>query len=253
MLGEQLLIVSNPKGRRRKRKMPGRNSKGRFMKRSAARASNPKRRRRRRASNPSRSHKVRYRTRTVTKYKTRRASNPSRRHRRRRSNPGFKLGGRGMIGKLSNRLAPAIIGGAGALATDLLFQKTPIGSYIPAMFTTGYAKYATRAAGVLLVGFAMGKVKPAWKNDVIAGGLAVVAYSLLKDLANSVGGMALADYGEGNDLSYMNPASALNSYMQNYPSSAVPLPLTPAQVVASQKSGMHSYLLNDGYNSADLF
>ena len=149
-------------------------------------------------------------------------------HRRHRVRNPFRLGG------LTNQLMPAVIGAASALGADVILQKTPLSTYIPAMFTTGYLKYVPRAAAVFLAAWVAGKVKPAWRNEALAGGLAVVVYSLLKDVANGAG-MALADYDDSPDydstreLGYMSPGTrvdaylpggqpqVLNSYMQNYP------------------------------------
>lgn len=154
------------------------------------------------------------------RYVTRRAHG----HRRHRVRNPFSMGG------ITNKLMPAFIGAASALASDMLLQKTPIGTYIPASLTTGYLKYIPRAAAVFLTAWVIGKVKPSWRNEALAGGLAVVVYSLLKDLANGAG-LSLADYDDVpdyRDLGYMNPASGvqsylpsgspqLESYMQNYP------------------------------------
>jgi hypothetical protein len=217
------MIVSNPKG-------------SRSLKRSTKTMAKRRQPAALRKYWASHSHKRRSKKRYVA-----RAANPRRRHRHR--NPiSFSASG------LTNKLAPALIGAVSALGADLLLQKTPIGGYIPAAFSTGYLKYIPRALAVYAAAFVLGKVKPSWKNEALAGGLAVVAYSALKDVANNVGGMSLADYDDVPDystLGYMGPGAQVGSYMQNYPN------LSVARTPSPVHGPIGAYMLND-YNTANL-
>lgn len=238
MAVETLMIVSNPKrSRQRSIHMAKRRQPAALRKYWASHS------RKKRSSH----RKISYR---------RRHANPHRRHRRR--NPM----GLGSVSSVTNKIMPAFIGAASALGADFLLQKTPLGGMVPTMFTTGYLKYLPRAAAVFLAAFIVGKVKPQWRNEALAGGLSIVMYSLLKDVAAGAG-VGLADYDDVPDystLGYMSPGSQLGAYMgdgrpprlagfgyrppvleeymQNYPNSPSGGPIG-------------AYMLND-YNTANL-
>lgn len=155
MPGEQLLILSNPRGRR----MPRRNAKGRFVKGGAARASNPRRAHKRKAK-----RKGRARSTAVA---------------RRSSYPMYRRNPRGgFLAVLTNGALPAAVGAGGALAADFALSYLPL----PENLRAGAMRHVSRAAAaVLLGGAASYLVKPALALQIGTGALTVAFHGAFKD------------------------------------------------------------------------
>jgi hypothetical protein len=231
MTGMYEIALVNPRGgKRRRRKMPARDAKGHFIKRR----SNPKKGKKRRrkhvaaAAPAPKRHKRKSSLRGRKHTKTRKTVhgytrkshvkshkrwvNPMRKHRRRHrrhSNPRLSLRG------FTSHIAPAAIGAAGALASDYVLGL--VQSYLPSMLTTGLPRYATRAAMVFGVSFAIGKVAGQSKGqDVLAGGLAVIFYQMFRELLSQYAPAVNQQMFAGTDevtIGYIDPASPVGAYM----------------------------------------
>lgn len=160
MSGEELLILSNPRGGRRR--LPGRDSKGRFLKRGAGgRRRNP---RAKAAAAPKK--KRRGRARAHTNWGT------VRRHRR-RVNPRS-----GFLDTLTRGAVPAAIGAGGALAADFALSWVPL----PERLKTGWLKHLSRAgAAVLMGGVASYLVNPALALQLGTGALSVAFHGAFRE------------------------------------------------------------------------
>jgi len=168
----ELLIASNPS--KRKRKMSRKQRAAAMRNLAKARAARGPRRR-----NPS----------PVTLA----ALNPSRRKRRakggvryvkRRRNPSLLRSPGSLI---RGQLMPALIGGGGAVANDLLYNLAL--SALPAttpgvdLFRTGYGRHVGKAASALLLAWAARFVVGAKTADTMgAGALTVVGYNVVREL-----------------------------------------------------------------------
>lgn len=174
----ELMLVANPK-RRRRRKNPHR--------RHRSRRSNPHRRHRRRRSNPMRSHR-------------RRRHNPVRRYRRRRSNPSMSI--RGLQSSIVPTLKEGLIGATGALALDAVWGY--VGPQLPATISSSpYLQYAVKALTAVAVGWAGGHLLKGKGRDLAIGGVTVATHDMLKSVLQSSfptlfgagGSLALSGYG----------------------------------------------------------
>jgi hypothetical protein len=171
----ELLVASNPSGRKKRR--------GQSPKQRAASLRNLKKARRaqspRRRSNPVA------------------AANPSRRRKRRakggvsyikrRRNPGFslrKLSPRGLVAKAM----PALVGGGGAVANDLLYNAAL--NALPATFApdmvenlrTGMLRHVGKAASAILLTMLAGFVLPRRIAEQMGtGALTVVGYNVVRE------------------------------------------------------------------------
>ena len=231
------IAVLNPRRKRRSKSkrskaMPFRNSKGRFVKRSAKA---PKRRKHKRHANPIKKVAHKKRSRKVarksakrrpavgyvvgTKRIRRRKLNPRRRHhyaKRRHRNPRFSVSG------ITSQLVPAAIGAGGAIALDVLLGY--VSPMLPATITTGYAKHGLRIAGALGVGFVAKKFLGSKGHAVAEGALIVALYKLMTDVlvqyAPAAVTVGLGDYEEvaidntADQIgAYMDPAARLGAYL----------------------------------------
>lgn len=210
MHGELLLV--NPRAKR------GKN--GRFVKRTRAKRKNSRRRRRNpvaavAAVNPRR----RRRRNPVAAF----AANPRRRRRarrvyatssrRRRRNPRFSLA----PSSLMNFVAPAAIGGTGALLLDIGLAAIPL----PEQFKSGPLNTLAKVGGAMLLGYGVGKVKSGWGKPVTLGALTVIAYGAIRELATRFAPQlpGLSDFPD-YQVGYIDPApqlqgsSAMGAYMQ---------------------------------------
>lgn len=207
MAGELLLI--NPRRRKRRGGMPAglkrywaakRNPRG--VPRSGVR----KPRRRNRARAGQRGYKAR--ATRVGRYMRARAkrsyANP--RRRRARRNPLPTLRG------LQGMLTPALIGGAGAVALDVLYAQLPI----PAAYKAGAFAPVVKAAAVIAVGEIARKLRVGGRMVDIAVGtsLAIIAANFIRaQVATTFPSVAMGaylDYGYDNpQLSYASAAPFL--------------------------------------------
>lgn len=149
-----------------------------------------------------------------------RAHNRMRRHRRhhqRMPNP-FSVRG------LTSQLTPALIGAAGAVATDVAMAYLPL----PTTLQSGWANILARAAVAIGVGYAAGMVADKRVGQEVGlGGLVVVGYSALKQalaptLGTSIKGLSgLADFGDYTPAYSSYPIgstygmSGVGAYMRN--------------------------------------
>jgi hypothetical protein len=172
----ELMLVANPKRRRKHRKH--------------ARRSNPHRRHHRhRARNPHRRHRRR---------------NPSyRRHRvhhRRHHNPSFSLGS--MKGMIKPVLKEGFIAAGGALMLDAAWGY--INPKLPATIASSpYLQFAVKCLVAIGVGTLGGKFLRGKGRDLAVGGVTVAAHDMLKNVLQtslpnvfgSGGSLALSGYG----------------------------------------------------------
>lgn len=198
----QLMLV-NP--RRKKRRKMSALQRQYFGKR---RASSPARRRRRRASVSGLSNPRRRRRRATV------AHHASRRHRRRRVSIRARRNPRAMShGALSFReitsgkvlkdfVLPAAIGGAGALALDVLWGVLPI----PPQFKTGQFAPVFKALGVLGIGaLASGPLPPRLVKPAVFASLTIMAYNFAKvTLQQSMPNVPLGAYIDGHMGAYIS-------------------------------------------------
>ena len=173
-MSKELIVASNPKKRRSaKQKAASR----RNIKKAQAATRRGGRKRRRNVTT----------TRTTARRRspTRAASAP----RRRRSNP---RGGFGLKGIVANQLMPALIGGAGAVGNDMLFNIVPL----PVMLKIGPMRHLGKAATALAIGFVASFFAKKKTADTIAiGALTVVGYNVVRDLVSRFApGIAMGEY-----------------------------------------------------------
>lgn len=205
MQGGEVLLI-NPRSKR--------DSKGRFIKRHRARRKSTSGRRRRRR-NPVAALAANPRRRRRRKNPIALAANPRRRrrvvrassHRRRRRNPRFALSG-----TLGNFIAPAFLGGAGALALDVGMSALPI----PDQFKSGPLGALAKVAGALALGWGVGKIRSGWGRPVTLGALTVIAYGVTRELAQRFAPTlpGLSDF-QDYQVGYIDPAPVLQNQGAN--------------------------------------
>jgi hypothetical protein len=109
----------------------------------------------------------------------------------------------GIAGFMTGTLVPSAIGGAGALALDVLMGVLPL----PPAFKAGPMAPVVKLAGAIGLGFAAGMVAPRRiANQIAAGAITVTLYGLAKTMLVKVSGgriPGLASYVDGYDESAM--------------------------------------------------
>jgi hypothetical protein len=180
----ELMLVANPKRRRKHRK-------------HARRRSNPHRRHARRRHNPRRRRATGYLV--GSRRIRRRKMNPHRRHRR-HHNPSFSLGSvKGMIKPV---LKEGFIAATGAIALDAAWGY--INPKLPATIASSpYLQFAVKCLVAIGVGVVGGKVLRGRARDLAVGGVTVAAHDMLKNVLQtslpsvfgSGGTLALSGYG----------------------------------------------------------
>ncbi|MGH8336548.1 MAG: hypothetical protein ACRETL_06985 [Gammaproteobacteria bacterium] len=197
----ELLLVSNP--RKRKRKMTAKQKKYFGKKRKAHRrrkvapvAAAPRRRRRK-----ARTHKRPANARREVGYAVgnapirRRKLNPHRRHHaRRHRNPSL----RNITGQLMPTVKAGAWGAAGALGLDVLWGLV-VGN-LPSIATyiaNPYVGFAAKAAGAVVVGSVGGHLAKGKGRELAVGAMTVVTHDFLKTLLQ---GMAPTIFGVGGSL-----------------------------------------------------
>lgn len=182
-MAHELLIATNPSRRRRKLSAKQRAAALRNLRKARrARKSGGTRRRRRNpiaAANPSRRRRRRAAARFV-------------RRMRRRRNPSFSLRKFSPRALMRNAV-PALVGGGGALANDVLYNVAL--NLVPATFApdivanlrSGQLRHVGKAASALLLGTLAGFVLPRRTAEQMSvGALTVVGYNVVRDVANAV-------------------------------------------------------------------
>jgi len=241
-MSEELLVIGNPRGRRRRRNARGQFVSGRTHRRRRRNpiAANPRRRRRRRrnpiaaiAANPRRRRRRNPVALANPRHRRRRRTNPRythwgtvRRHRR-RTNPRFPLSPRGLM----NALIPAGTGALGAIGLEVAMSYVPL----PAQFQTPLWKNVARLIGAFGIGYVASYVVGRERaKQVTLGALTVLSYSAIKELiAQNFPQLGLSGTTQCYDMSdlqlgYTNPAAMLTSARQNgmgaYMRSSMPTP-----------------------------
>ncbi len=123
---------------------------------------------------------TRRRTTTRKRRTKRRRSNPAatRRTYYRRSNPRRRMPSINSI--INNQVMPAIVGGTGAVANDMLVNLLPL----PAQFKSGWMRHISKAVGAVAIGILGGFVLTKRTADQLgAGAMTVVGYNVVRDLA----------------------------------------------------------------------
>lgn len=192
----ELMLVANPKRRRRRK-----------SRRARSRRNNPRHRRGHRRPrarrNPVRRYHRRHRARRnpARRYHRRHRArrNPVRRYRARR-NPSFSMSG--LKGMVKPVLMEGLVGAGGALALDAAWGY--INPKLPASIATSpYLQFAVKCLAAIGVGFLGGKVLKGKGRDLAVGGVTVAMHDMLKStLQQSVpsvfgagGSLALSGYG----------------------------------------------------------
>lgn len=226
----ELLLVSNPKRRRKKAKhhRKGRMPAGLKKYWAARRAgkSAPKRRRRKAV----RAHKRRRHSgvrRAATGYTVgtrkirRRKLNPHRRrYSRRHRNPSL----RGLTGQILPTVKSGAWGAAGALGLDALWGL--IAGRLPAFaayLTNPYVSYAAKAAGAVAVGSLGGKIARGRGREMAVGAMTVATHDLFKSLMIQ---MAPTIFGPGGSLplgSYLSGQDYMPGAFGSYLSGSAPI------------------------------
>lgn len=203
----ELLLVSNPKRRRKKAKH---HRKGRmppalkaYWAGKRGKKTSHRKRRRSHARKHHRAHRRPAGARSATGYVVgtrkirRRKLNPHRRHRaryHRRRNPSL----RGLAGQIMPTVKAGAWGAAGALGLDVLWGL--IAGNLPsvaAYLTNPYVAFAAKAAGAVAVGTVGGKVARGRGRDLAVGAMTVVTHDFLKTLLQQ---MAPTIFGAGGSL-----------------------------------------------------
>lgn len=207
-MATELLIASNPSRRKRRQ----------TAKQRAASLRNLKRAKRARKSGRRRKNPVGMYLAANPKRRKRRASSSRRHSIRRRRNPvGFKLSPRGIMAKAM----PALVGGGGAVANDLLYNfalnalPATFAPEIVANLRSGMLRHAGKAVSAILLGTVAGFVLPRRiAEQMSTGALIVVGYNVVRDaVARFAPGVSMGMYlntGEMNGLGWAgagwNPA-----------------------------------------------
>lgn len=150
-----------------------------------------------RRKNPHRAHRAR------KHHAARRKHNPRRRTFRHR-NPSLSLGG------LKGMFMPAVWGGAGAIATDILYRLLPLPGAL-AMLKGPLSPVTKVAVALGTAQLAKMVVGAKSAHEMLSGSLAVIAYGLLNDLVLSrlpVIGAPVSGY-EMQGLGYTSPGNMI--------------------------------------------
>lgn len=120
------------------------------------------------------------------------------------------------VGSVTSQLTPALLGGVGALVTDIAIANIPFPAAIKAKIASGPLRLVARAALAIAAGYVAGMVTNKQNAaKVAAGGLAVVAYDGIKGLVrDQFPKLALGDPWQDGDLSGWN---GLGAYSSNFP------------------------------------
>lgn len=174
-MSAELIIASNPSGRRKRRQSAKQRAASMRNLSKARRAlGGGGGKKRRRKSNPSSFAPKRRRKRAHRSHRVARRRNPIRLP---------KLG----LGRLKSQVMPALVGGAGAVGNDLLYNaivnNLPATTPMLAQLQTGYLRHVGKAASAMLLAWVAGMVLGRQKGDQIgAGALTVVGYNVVKDV-----------------------------------------------------------------------
>lgn len=214
----ELLLVANPRRRRKSRRNPSRSRRARSR-------SNPRRRRHRARINPVRRRRSR-RNPSIRHYARRARRHVSRmfRRRRARSNPSL----RSITSAIMPTAKAGLIGAGGALALDAVWGLAA--PYIPAAITSNvtlapYAQFALKGLLAVLVGWGGGHLLKGKGRDLAVGAMTVATHDFLKaNLQNMAptlfgpgGTLALSGYsGMGAYLSGSAPIVGTATFPQTY-------------------------------------
>lgn len=191
---------------------------------------NPRRKRRRKTTrkstaraNPRRRRRAPARRRSYRRRNPVALANPRRRRRRsyRRRNPRLSL-----ASIQRQTLMPAVAGGVGALALDVIWGAAPL----PAQVKTGAIGAAAKVAGAIVVGKVAGKAFGRKIGDAFTlGAVTIQAYNLVKSFAQqAMPNLPLGEYLSaawpyaptpipyGASMGYVNAAPALTGDMHPY-------------------------------------
>jgi hypothetical protein len=233
----ELLLVSNPKRRRKKAKhsrkgrMPA-GLKRYWAARRAGKTGAKKHRRRRRSS--ARVHRKRRRhsggaRRAATGYTIgtrkirRRKLNPHRRHSRHRRRYRNPMNLRGITSQVMPTIKAGAWGASGALALDILWGLMATNFPSVATFLTNpYVAFAAKAAGAVTVGTLGGHIAKGKGRELAVGAMTVVTHDFLKTLLLQI---APTIFGPGGALAFGAYLSAGGApdYMGAYLSGAAPI------------------------------
>lgn len=179
----EIMLVNPRKRRAKKRATAKRNPTRRRRTMTAAQAKyfGPRRRRRAAKRNPVRVRRAR-------------VASPRRARRRVRRNP-ISLKKFNPKSVLNHAVIPAAIGGAGALAVDVIWAMLPI----PATFKSGAVGIVAKIAGAVAIGALAGKFVGGKTGEAITvGAVTVTAYDILKNFVRtSVPSLPLSEYISG--------------------------------------------------------
>lgn len=119
----------------------------------------------------------------------------------------------GFLGDFMSQLVPAVIGGAGALGTDVLMAVVPL----PDAIKTGPFRPVVRVGAAIALGMVAGMVKDKrFGNQVAAGALTVIAYDTMKGMLSKVAGGKIPGLGvyeiPGVGVYEVGPADQLGYY-----------------------------------------
>lgn len=224
----ELLLVSNPKRRHKRKSKKGRMPAGlrkywasRRAGKTHARKVHRKRRRTARHHRRPAGAKSAVGYTVGTRKVRRRKLNPHRRrhHARRRSNPSL----RGLTGQIMPTVKAGAWGAAGALGLDALWgvvtaQLPTVAGYL----TNPYVGFAAKAAGAVAVGTLGGKLAKGKGRDLAVGAMTVVTHDFLKTLLVQ---MAPTLFGPGGSVplgAYLS-ATGNPDYLGAYLSGAAPI------------------------------
>lgn len=106
---------------------------------------------------------------------------------------------------INNQVVPAMVGGAGAVANDIIVNMLPL----PAQFKTGWARHVSKALGAVALGMLGGFFLQKRTADQLgAGAMTVVGYNVVRDLtAQFAPQIPLGEY-----LGEYLPMGSLNYY-----------------------------------------
>lgn len=224
----ELLLVSNPKRRRKaKHHRKGRMPAGLRKYWAAKRAGGGKKRHRRRAkASHKRAHRRPAGARSAMGYTVgtrkirRRKLNPHRRRYSRRRNPSL----RGLTGQIMPTIKAGAWGAAGALGLDVVWGLVTANlPSVAAYLTNPYVTFLAKSAGAVGVGTLGGKVARGKGRELAVGAMTVVTHDFLKSLMVQ---MAPTIFGPGGSLalgSYLSGQDYMPGSFGSYLSGSAPI------------------------------
>lgn len=203
--------------------------------------SNPKRRRKRaRRKNPHRRHRARARRVNPRRRSRARRHNPvMRRYRRGRRNPSL----RGIVGQVLPTIKAGAIGAGGALALDAAWGV--ISPKLPSSLSNAYVQFALKGLAAVLIGMVGNKLLKGKGQQLSVGAMTVVTHDFLKATLQS---SMPTVFGAGGSLA-LSGYNGMGAYLSGS-APIVGTATIPRTNLMSNYAGLGAYLSGDNANQS---